>query len=339
MPNVKYSFKRWRDLLTVCIVGLATIIILSGCRGNTASPSEVRLTPSPVQTSHQSVANPKPTVSTPQPSMAMDPNDQYFTAKGEKYSINPDHTHWSYSSPTLSIEIQKYDNTAKIVCYYVANIRTRGDEKIMPGFGNGKPPGTAQLPTAIADRYKSVYVQNGDFFSDVRNPAGVVIHEGKVYRDNKDADTLAVMPDGSLKVYTAGAIDAAGLLAKGVQNTYSFGPILINNGVINPNLSKDRVYRDNPRSGIGMVEKGHYVAIVVEGRNPQSSKGVTLDEFAKLFADQGCVEAYNFDGGASSCMVFMGQPLNAPTTVLTTKNYRRIPDVIMFGHSSAVPIK
>jgi uncharacterized protein YigE (DUF2233 family) len=339
MRDIQFRIDRMIIALTACFLVFASVIILPGCNSKPATPSNIRPTPSLVQTSHPK-GNPKPTVSsTPKPSMTTDPNDQYFTAQGERYSVSPDQTHWSYSSSTLSIEIQKYDDTAKVVCYYVANIRTRGNEKPVLGFGNGNPPGSAELPTTIADKYKAVYTQNGDFFSDSRNPAGVVIRNGKVYQDQKNADTLAIMPDGTLKAYAAGEIDATGLLATGVKNTYSFGPILISNGVVNPNLKKDWVYRDNPRSGIGMVEKGHYVAIVVEGRNPQSSKGVTLDEYAKMFADQGCVEAYNFDGGASACMVFMGQPLNAPTTVLTTKNYRRVPDVIMFGHSNAVPIK
>lgn len=337
MWDVKENSKKVLSILPVFAIALALITILSGCQVKPLTPTNIITTPSPVQTI-RTVSKPKPTASaTPKPSMAINPQDQYFTTKGEIYSINPDHTHWSYSSPTLSVEIQKYDDTAKVVCYYVANIRTCGNERMTPGFGGEQPPGSRELPSTIAQNYKAVYAQNGDFFADIRNPTGVVIREGKVYRDNKDADTLAVMPDGSLKVYAAGEIDAAGLQALGVQNTYSFGPILINKGTINPGLSKDRVYRDNPRSGIGMVEKGHYVAIVVEGRNPQSSKGVTLDEYAQMFADQGCVTAYNFDGGASSCMVFMGQPLNTPTTVLTTKNYRKVTDVIMFGHSNAEP--
>lgn len=336
MQVLNLCFRRRIILLAVCITVVLTVFVISGCQLKDTTPSPAKPIPTPLQ-SRQHASSPQPTVSsTTQPSASTDPNSQYFSAE-EKYSISSDHTHWLYSSPTLCIDIQKHQDTKTLVVYYVAHIRTRGSEGLMPGFGNGKPPGNALLPDLIAQEYKAVYAQNGDYFADIRNPTGVVIREGKVYRDNKDADTLAVMPDGSLKVYAAGAIDAAGLQTLGVQNTYSFGPGLISGGVINPDLKNQRLYRDNPRSGIGMIEKGHYVAIVVEGRDT-ASRGVTLDEYAKLFAFEGCTEAYNFDGGASSCMVFMGQPLNTPTDRLTTKTFRRVPDVIMFGHSNAVPI-
>lgn len=337
MPGDQYSIKRRKILLGACVILTASMIAFSGCQLNGAMPAPIKTASIPVQTS-QPASTPQPSASiTPIPSETADPNSQYFSPK-EKYNISPDKTHWSYSSPNLSIDIQKHQDTKTLLVYYVAHIRTRGNEGLLPGFGNGKPPGSALLPSLIAQEYKAVYAQNGDYFADMRNPTGVVIREGKVYRDNKAADTLAVMPDGTLRVYAAGEINAAGLQALGVQNTYSFGPGLIHEGAINPNLKNQRLYRDNPRSGIGMVEKDHYVAIVVEGRDT-ASKGVTLDEYAKLFADEGCTEAYNFDGGASSCMVFMGQTLNTPTDRLTTKTFRRVPDVIMFGHSDAIPVK
>jgi uncharacterized protein YigE (DUF2233 family) len=327
----KFDLKK-RILFTACMIWLAFPFILTGCQLQDTAPSQINTSPSPMQTEQPS---PRPSVSgTPQPSSTTDPNSQYFSTE-EKYSISPDQTHWAYSSPSLCIDIQKHQDTKTLLVYYVAHIRTQEGEGLLPGFGNGKPPGSALLPNLIAQEYKAVYAQNGDYFADTRNPTGVVIREGKVYRDNKAADTLAVMPDGTLRVYAAGEINAAGLQTLGVQNTYSFGPGLIHDGIINPDLKNQRLYRDNPRSGIGMVEKGHYVAIVVEGRD-NASRGVNLDDYAKLFAAEGCIEAYNFDGGASSCMVFMGQPLNTPTDRLTTKTFRRVPDVIMFGRSDAV---
>ncbi|MNI92144.1 hypothetical protein D3C73_1499040 [compost metagenome] len=39
---------------------------------------------------------------------------------------------------------------------------------------------------------------------------------------------------------------------------------------------------------------------------------MTLTEFAQVFADLGCTEAYNLDGGGSSTMYFMGRVVNNP---------------------------
>ncbi len=333
MPNSRPDLFRKAGAVFLCLTFLVTAGIFPGCdvMAEANHPTQSASAPQESTPIPTTTPEPSPTI-TPTPTPTPDPNDQYFS---DTEKVETGGGHWNYSSPTLSVQITKYTDKKIPLVYYVAHIRVRGEEKMMPGFGGGKPPGSAQLPAAIARKYKAVYAQNGDYFADTRNPAGVVIRNGKVYRNRKAADTLAVMPDGTLKVYLAGEVKAAGLLALGVKNSYSFGPGLIQNGVIRPKLSKCRLNIRNPRSGIGMAEKGHYVAIVVEGRT-RTSRGVTFNEYAKLFADQGCTEAYNFDGGASSCMVFMGKAINKSTDRLTTGTFRRVPDIIIFGRSDAV---
>ncbi|MNP63462.1 hypothetical protein D3C76_1588620 [compost metagenome] len=39
---------------------------------------------------------------------------------------------------------------------------------------------------------------------------------------------------------------------------------------------------------------------------------MTLTEFAQVFQDLGCTEAYNLDGGGSSTMYFRGRVVNNP---------------------------
>ena len=89
-----------------------------------------------------------------------------------------------------------------------------------------------------------------------------------------------------------------------------FGPVLLENGEITKQtLSLDKRLDNDPRSGIGMVENGHYVAILVQGRS-RASVGCKLAYFAQLFRDAGCQTAFNLDGGGTACMFFMGQMLN-----------------------------
>nr|WP_258168848.1 phosphodiester glycosidase family protein [Paenibacillus sp. AR247] len=52
--------------------------------------------------------------------------------------------------------------------------------------------------------------------------------------------------------------------------------------------------------------------VVVDGRQQNYSRGMTLNEFANLFEDLGATEAYNLDGGGSSTMYFMGRVVNSP---------------------------
>ena len=132
------------------------------------------------------------------------------------------------------------------------------------------------------------------------------------------------------------------LLDDGVENAFSFGPTLIQDGVVNGALDYSHLSRINARTGIGYVEPGHYVAIVVERWDNDYSVGMTLTEFAELFAENGCELAYNLVGGRSASMVFMGNQLNGHVIQeIGEKDYgvgqRQIADAIIFGYSNLVP--
>jgi exopolysaccharide biosynthesis protein len=81
---------------------------------------------------------------------------------------------------------------------------------------------------------------------------------------------------------------------------------------VDTNFGNHSIQGSNPRTGIGIIDENHFVFIVVDGRSPGYSKGVTLTEFAQIFKDLGCTDAYNIDGGGSSTMVFMGRVVNNP---------------------------
>ncbi|KXG08332.1 hypothetical protein AT864_03370 [Anoxybacillus sp. P3H1B] len=59
----------------------------------------------------------------------------------------------------------------------------------------------------------------------------------------------------------------------------------------------------HPRTAIGIDKTGKVLAVVVDGRNPAHSNGVTLNELAKLMKDFHAVEAMTLDGGGSSTFV------------------------------------
>ncbi len=73
-----------------------------------------------------------------------------------------------------------------------------------------------------------------------------------------------------------------------------------------------------PRTAIGYSKSGRYLyLVVVDGRQPFYSEGITLDELAHLMISLGAQYAMNLDGGGSSTMVVAGrdgQPriLNSP---------------------------
>jgi hypothetical protein len=58
----------------------------------------------------------------------------------------------------------------------------------------------------------------------------------------------------------------------------------------------------HPRSAIGLTADGSVVLATVDGRRPDESLGITLDELADLMLSRGAVEAINLDGGGSTTL-------------------------------------
>ena len=61
-----------------------------------------------------------------------------------------------------------------------------------------------------------------------------------------------------------------------------------------------------------MISPNHYLLVVVDGRASGYSRGVTMSEFAEMFAGLGAQVAYNLDGGGSSTMVYRDALVNNP---------------------------
>lgn len=70
----------------------------------------------------------------------------------------------------------------------------------------------------------------------------------------------------------------------------------------------------HPRTGAGITADGKLILLVCDGRGSGGSKGYTLAELAAKLRALGCVDALNFDGGGSSCIVGSdGKILNNPS--------------------------
>ena len=73
----------------------------------------------------------------------------------------------------------------------------------------------------------------------------------------------------------------------------------------------------HPRSAIGLTAGGQVVMATVDGRLPDESLGITLDELAALMVSRGAVNALNLDGGGSTTLA-VRQPGDATATVANT---------------------
>ena len=81
------------------------------------------------------------------------------------------------------------------------------------------------------------------------------------------------------------------------------GDILVSNGSKTHSSGWDSALLSRaPRTAFGVRKDGSIVSYVIDGRNPQHSVGMTMNELADEMLKQGCVYAVNFDGGGSSAL-------------------------------------
>jgi flagellar hook assembly protein FlgD len=103
----------------------------------------------------------------------------------------------------------------------------------------------------------------------------------------------------------------------GITEALGGGPIIVRAGkpVFRANEAFDRTQltpRD-PRTAVGQLADGRVILVVVDGRQPGYSVGMTNFELALLLMRLGAVTASAVDSGGSSTMAFQGQLLNRPS--------------------------
>ena len=206
------------------------------------------------------------------------------------------------------------------VTYYVADV-TLSDATVLRSAFAGDAYGTniTETTSSIAEANAAVFAINGDYYGF--RDTGIVIRNGVVYRDEGARDGLAFYTDGHVEVYDETATTAEALVADGVWNTLSFGPALVEAGAIvdgidevevDTNFGNHSIQGEQPRTAIGVIDDNHLVFVVVDGRSPGYSRGVTMTELAAIMVSLGAETAYNIDGGGSSTMVFDGSLVNDP---------------------------
>lgn len=64
-----------------------------------------------------------------------------------------------------------------------------------------------------------------------------------------------------------------------------------------------------PRACIGQSDKYEVLMLVIEGRQPLRSVGITLYDCVDILLQHGCMQAINLDGGTSAMMWYDGEPI------------------------------
>ncbi len=216
---------------------------------------------------------------------------------------------------------------------YVADVQLSSLSLLRTGLArDAYGRNVTEKTSEAAQRLDAILAINGDYYGS--RERGYVVRNGLVYRDTSMGyEALAIMADGSFRIVQEGETSLTELMDEGVIHVFSFGPGLVKAGEIAV-TEKDEVGKamaDNPRTAIGVIEPGHYVLVVSDGRTRQSI-GLSLMELAEFMQALGVTEAYNLDGGGSSTMVFMGEIINHPTTNGRKITERSVSDIVYIGY-------
>ncbi|MCL2329900.1 MAG: phosphodiester glycosidase family protein [Phycisphaerae bacterium] len=212
--------------------------------------------------------------------------------------------------------------------------------RVVPGGPDPDGPGrwqtTTMLPTAIAAREDFDLVINGDFFQakgvrDAEGSAspyvpdlwavvlGPAVTDGKVWSalpesSKNSRDCFIVHRDSAPPYQQRFAIESIKKLPSDAWQVVGGGPLVVKEGQLVPIQKLAR----HPRTALGLDKEGQKLTIlVVDGRRPGVSVGMTFAEIGQEMLRLGCWQALNIDGGGSSIMA-MRDPQTKAYKILNT---------------------
>ncbi len=103
----------------------------------------------------------------------------------------------------------------------------------------------------------------------------------------------------------------------GMSDAVGGGPVLVRDGKpvyrANEGFTVSQIAPRHPRTAVGQLADGRLIFVVVDGRQPGYSIGMTTFEMALTLTRLGAVRGMQLDGGGSSTLAFDGKVLNSPS--------------------------
>lgn len=149
---------------------------------------------------------------------------------------------------------------------------------------------------------------NADFFNmGTGVPQEMVIKDGKMLKDDflSNRGFVGLLSNGKVIIGDSLLYEKKKRKLKEALGGYN---ILIKNGKVIPQLKNSFSLTRHPRTAAGIINKHEIVFVVVDGRQPDYSNGMPLDELAHLMKLLGAKTAINLDGGGSSTLVTTDPP-------------------------------
>ena len=247
-------------------------------------------------------------------------------------TVTEEEADYYYSDENITVSIRSLREFESDI--YVADVRLSSPEYLKTALaGNSYGKNIKATTMDTAEENNAILAINGDYYG--ARETGYVVRGGILYRSLKTegSDALAILADGSFLIADEDEVSCSELIDAGAWEVFSFGPGLVTNGEICVGEDDEigHYQHNNPRTAIGQIDTLHYVFVVVDGRTSESY-GLTLYELARVMEELGCREAYNLDGGGSSCMIFIGEEINHPTADGKEFKERKVTDIVYIGY-------
>lgn len=247
------------------------------------------------------------------PDIALDiiphvPNPEMFTEE-----IDGDETISCYKDESISVTMRHV--TVGDALFNVARIKIADPSQLRTEVE--KPyPKQQNLVVNMASRQNAVVAIGDDNY---KGRSAYIIRMGKVMQNSKKQtgrDMLLIDANGDFTILKNPTWDEMAAVLEGevpIINTFSFGPALVIDGELQA-IPATKDYANKlgniggiePRCAIGQIGPLEYMMVVVDGRGQEGSDGCNGETLAQFMFEQGCVQAYNLDGGNSADMYYNG---------------------------------
>ena len=286
------------------------------------------------------------------PEEGLEKDEKGYLLSGEYVYEDEKSGLWFYASPTLVVRVDRYFDQETVNTWYEAQVFCDlSQERVGAVMYNPENPTKKHVQAAqIAREKQVVFGMNTDYYTyrlGRKTITGMVIRDGKVLYNRvpkanrsqfPNLDTLAMYEDGNWEVFLSDELTAEEYLSRNAVDVFSFGPYLIRNGETNPFVSEMKNGKTGqPRCAIGMIQPGHYYAVLAEGRIRNEATGVSVEWLADHMMSKNCRTAFNLDGGQTAVMTFMGKQITRIGKYDGGKtSARATTELIGVGHSDLI---
>lgn len=176
----------------------------------------------------------------------------------------------------------------------------------------------------MATRTDALIAINAGGFADAGGlgnggiPTGSLIQNSKLVYKGPDTGwnggIVGFTVDNKLMLFKGTPQEA---INNGIKDAVDFGPFLIVNG--KRSIAKGNGgYGISSRTAIGQRQDGIVLFVVIDGRQPGYSLGISMSELTDIFARYRAYNAVNLDGGASSSLVENKKIISKPCAYSST---------------------